>query len=64
MVTKISSIWCPAGMSGLAVEPWSAGEIYAVAADWAQASSPVLVYGQDGWTHDETDGRMTSTVGR
>lgn len=45
---------CPAGMSGLAVEPWSKGEIYAVAADWAQASSPVMVYGnkQDGWGYD------------
>ena len=46
MKTKISA---PAGMYGLAVEPWSKGEIYAVAADWAQASSPVYVYGEDGW---------------
>jgi hypothetical protein len=43
----------PLGMSGLYVEPWTKGEIYAVAANWAQAGSPVLVYGEDGWTHDE-----------
>lgn len=46
-------ITAPEGMSGLAVVPWSRGEIYAVAADWAQASSPIRVYGEDGWTHDE-----------
>lgn len=42
-------ITCPAGTYGLAVEPWSKGEIYAVAADWAQASAPVYSYGKDGW---------------
>lgn len=51
-MTKINVV-CPVGMSGLAVEPWSKGEIYAVAANWAQANSPVLVYGEDGWTNDE-----------
>lgn len=50
MKTKIST---PVGMSGLAVEPWSKGEVYAVAANWAEASSPVMVYGEDGWTNDE-----------
>ena len=45
-----TKIYAPTGKSGLAVEPWGAGEVYAVAADWAQASSPVLVYGEDGWT--------------
>ena len=48
-----SEVAAPSGMSGIAVEPWAAGEIFAVAADWAQASCPVLVYGDDGWTHDE-----------
>lgn len=43
----------PDGMSGLACEPWTPGEIYAVAADWAQASSPVLVWGNEEWTLDE-----------
>jgi hypothetical protein len=43
------TITCPTGMRGLAVEPWSKGEVYAVTADWAQASSPVLSYGQHGW---------------
>lgn len=46
-------IAAPASMTGLYVEPWSQGEIYAVAADWAQASSPVMVYGEDGWINDE-----------
>lgn len=48
-----TQITAPTGMYGLAVEPWTKGEIYAVAADWAQASAPVVVYGEDGWTHDE-----------
>jgi hypothetical protein len=50
---KTIQITTPAGTTGLACEPWTKGEIYAVAADWAQASSPVLVYGKDGWTYDE-----------
>lgn len=49
----MKTIKTPAGMSGLAVEPWSKGEIYAVAANWSQASAPVMVYGEDGWTTDE-----------
>lgn len=51
-MSKTTMVTAPAGMSGLWVEPWSRGEIYAVAADWAQASCPVLVYGEDGWTND------------
>lgn len=50
MKTKISS---PVGMSGLAVEPWTPGEVYAVAANWAQAGSPIMVYGERGWGYDE-----------
>lgn len=50
MNATLANLTCPAGTSGLAVEPWSKGEIYAVAADWAQASAPILVYGPDGWT--------------
>lgn len=42
----------PQGMSGLACEPWTPGEVYAVAADWAQASSPVLIWGDGEWTND------------
>lgn len=48
--TTLSNLTCPAGKSGLAVEPWSKGEIYAVCANWAQASDPILVYGPDGWS--------------
>ena len=48
-----TNVVCPIGTSGLAVEPWGKGEIYAVAANWAQASSPVMVYGVDGWTNDD-----------
>lgn len=43
-------IKAPEGKCGLAVEPWSAGEIYAVAANWAQASDQVMQYGPRGWT--------------
>lgn len=38
----------PNGTYGLAVK--LGGDIYAVAADWAHAASPVLVFGEDGWT--------------
>jgi hypothetical protein len=38
----------PSGLTGLAVEPWSPGEIYAVAADWRRADAPILIY-EDGW---------------
>lgn len=48
--TTLNNLTCPTGTLGIAVEPWSKGEIYAVAANWAQASSPVLSYGADGWT--------------
>jgi hypothetical protein len=50
MKTKISA---PAGMTGLACEPWSRGEVYAVAANWAEASCPVRSYGDDGWGYIE-----------
>lgn len=39
----------PEGTGGLVIEPWSAGEIYGVAADWAQAASPVYFYSCSGW---------------
>jgi hypothetical protein len=45
----MKAIKCPAGTYGLAVAPWSADEIYAVAADWRQAAAPVMAYGPDGW---------------
>lgn len=47
--TTISTLTCPAGAYGLAVEPWSKGEIYAVAAKWADASAPVYFFGPAGW---------------
>ena len=51
MTTK--HIVAPAtGMTGLYVEPWTRGKIYAVAADWMQASSPVMVYCTDSWDID------------
>ena len=40
----------PAGMTGIGVDPW--GEVFAVAANWAEASSPVMVYGKKGWDLD------------
>ncbi len=39
----------PAGMSGLAIEPWTPGEVYAVAADWAQAAATVWSYADGRW---------------
>ena len=39
----------PRGTTGLIVEPWSQGEIYGVAANWANASNTVWTYGEDGW---------------
>ncbi len=45
-------ITAPDGMSGLMVEPWAKGDIYAVAANWAQASSPVMVLSVDEWDLD------------
>jgi hypothetical protein len=52
MTMTAINITCPAGTSGLAVEPWSKGEIYAVAANWSQAASEVLSYSgkADGWS--------------
>lgn len=55
MATMVTA---PAGMSGLAVRVW--GDTYAVAADWSQASAPVLVRGEDGWT---CEGRQVADYG-
>ena len=52
MTTTLKNLTCPAGTSGYAVEPWAAGEIYAVAANWSQASAPVYTYGANGWGLD------------
>jgi hypothetical protein len=43
----MKAITSPAGKYGLAVK--FAGEIYAVAADWHQASDGVLQYSEEGW---------------
>jgi hypothetical protein len=43
----MKAIKCPKGKYGLAVK--LAGETYAVAADWRQASDEVLGYSEDGW---------------
>jgi hypothetical protein len=48
-MTTTKTIRCPAGTCGLAVAPWSPDEVYAVAANWAEASSPVLTWGEDRW---------------
>ncbi len=58
-MTQNMKISAPVGMSGLAVEPWAKGEIYAVAANWAQAGSPVLSYGGGGWDL-ESHGRQVA----
>ena len=39
----------PAGTSGLAGTPWAPDEIFAVAADWGQASAPVWAHNGDEW---------------
>jgi len=39
----------PAGTTGFVCEPWTPGEVYGVAADWAQAAGSVYSYGEDGW---------------
>jgi hypothetical protein len=39
----------PAGTSGLVCAPWTPGEVYGVAAKWAEASAPVYSYGDDTW---------------
>jgi len=44
MTKNYTTLETPAGMSGLACEPWAEGEIYAVAANWSQASSPVMFF--------------------
>lgn len=45
--TRIASL--PEGTYGLAVAPWTPGEVYAVAARWGEASAPVYTYGLRGW---------------
>lgn len=40
----------PEGTTGLVCEPWTPGEVYGVAADWAQASATIFFYGEDGWS--------------
>ena len=40
----------PSGTSGLAGTPWAADEIFAVAADWGQASAPVWAHNGDEWS--------------
>ncbi len=47
MTTAIESR--PDGTSGLVTEPWAAGEIYGVAADWTDGASPVWCYGASDW---------------
>lgn len=59
-MATLKSIRTPAGTYGLAVEPWATGEIYAVAASWAQASDPVLTYGDRGWTQ-QWSGQQVAT---
>lgn len=39
----------PRGTSGLVIEPWSPGETYGVAANWAEPSAPVYYYASEGW---------------
>lgn len=39
----------PEGTAGLVIAPWSEDEVYGVAANWAEASSPIRTYGPDGW---------------
>jgi len=48
-MTTLDTITTPAGTSGLACEPWTPGEIYAVAANWSEASAPVYSYTSCGW---------------
>ena len=47
--TTVDTIRTPAGTYGRAVAPWDETEVYAVAANWAEASSPVLSWGADAW---------------
>jgi hypothetical protein len=53
-------IKAPKGMSGLACKPWG-GEIVGVAANWAEASSSVLVWSDEdeGWIGD-SQGRQVA----
>ena len=48
-IITLDTLTTPDGTTALAVAPWSPDELYAVAADWAQASSPVYSYGAQGW---------------
>lgn len=53
MQTAIDTMTAPLGCYGLAVEPWGAGEIYAVAANWGLAYDQVRVWGRNGWSPDD-----------
>ena len=60
-------ITAPAGMTGLAVQPWRKGEVYAVAAaNWSEPSSPVMQYHGDGvWGHTQYQaGSFVACYGR
>lgn len=47
----MATIQCPVGTYGLVVvAPWSDDEVFAVAADWRQASSPVQTWNGERWT--------------
>lgn len=48
-MTTIKTLTTPTGTRGLACSPWSAQEIYAVAANWAQASAPIYYWGDGDW---------------
>lgn len=63
MAIKHISIVAPFGMQALAVEPWCPGEVYAVAAHWSQATSPVYVYGYGGWDLDSAGRRVADFRG-
>ena len=54
---QIATDTMPEGTTGLAIAPWSPDEVYAVAADWSQASAPVYTYGSCGW---QTCGRQVA----
>ena len=49
MTQRIEDLRTPAGTTGLAVEPWR-DELFAVAANWQEASAPVYeLIGDDEW---------------
>jgi hypothetical protein len=62
MASKTIDVTAPKGMTGLAVELWGGGVICAVAANWAEASCPLMVYEHNGW-NVEGHGRQVADVG-